>query len=92
MDNPTLAAENGLVGRSRKARAGYVVAALGVAFAVVVLLQNQAANAQLDFGQVFCQAILSVIAAFRDSPFFAFIRDILVGLANLFNCVISPAL
>ena len=92
MQNAMLAAQHVVKGRSLKARAGYAFAALAVAFAVVILLQSQAADAQINFGQIFCQVILSIINAFANSPFFGFIRDILLALADLFDCVISPAL
>lgn len=88
MDNATLAAQDDVQGRSRKARAGYAFVALAAAFAVVIVLQSQAAEAQ--FGQVFCQVILSVYNAFANSPFFGFIQGVLEGLLQLFNCVISP--
>jgi hypothetical protein len=90
MDNATLAAQDDVQGRSRKARAGYAFAALAIAFAVVILLQNQAAHAQINFNQIFCQVILSVYNGFANSPFFGFIQGILEGLLNLFGCVISP--
>ena len=90
MDNAMLAAQGDVKGRSRKARAGYAFAALAVAFAVVILLQNQAAHAQINFNQIFCQVILSVFNAFQNSPFFGFIEGILEGLLDFFGCVISP--
>ena len=47
--------------------------------------------AQLDFRQIVCPILLSIRAAFANSPFFSFIQPIIDQLLLQFGCVISPA-
>ncbi len=48
-------------------------------------------SAQVNFSQIVCPILLSIRAAFANSPFFSFIQPIIDQLLAQFGCVISPA-
>lgn len=83
----SVATRDDIGGRSHTARLGYAFAALAAAMAVVLLVQDRAAEAQIGFGQFLCPILASLANTL--AGFLAFLRPILNALLAAFNCGIS---
>lgn len=49
-----------------------------------------AVTAQINFGGIFCSILQSILAAFQNSPFFAFVAAAIQSLLVAFGCDPSP--
>ena len=83
----SVAARDEMGGRNHTARLGYAFAALAVAMAVVLLVQDRAAEAQIGFGQFLCPILASLANTL--AGFLAFLRPILNALLASFGCGVS---
>ena len=85
MDTTYDLASGGRAGRTARVRVLSIAAALTLVVAALLLLQEPA---QAQFGIV-CNILQSLAASFANSPFFAFIENIINALLAAFGCVIS---